>query len=422
MLDNFIRTIKTNSFHFKRRLLILIAVFGPAIITSFADNDAGGVATYSVAASKFGYHILTFLIPITIILAITQELGVRIAIVTGKGLGDLIRERFGIKISMLIFSLLFLVNFGVILQDVRGLKEALNLFGLDYRIFLPLVIMLIYLLVIKTNYKKIERIFLVLLVFYFSYLFSAILSKPDWNLTLRSLIIPKGKINFGYLYTSIAVLGTTVTAWGQFFINSYVKDKKITVTRLKYSQFETYVGSILTNVFSLFMMVAVAATIFKHNIIITGASEAALAIKPLAGEMAGTLFGVGLLIAGILGTIIVPLATAYAFSEFFGYSGSLDEDFKRSKLFYIFFLVQIILGAILTFLPQISLFKITLYADFFNGIMLPVIFFFLYKFANNVELMGEYKNSHLQNILLVGSGIIISLAALAGGIGEFLHL
>lgn len=405
-----------------RKLFIFLAVLGPAIITSFADNDAGGVATYSVAASKFGYHILTTLIPITIVLAITQEIGVRMAIVTGKGLGDLIRERFGIKISLLIFSLLFFVNFGVILQDLGGLKDALNMFGLDFRIFLPILIVLLYLFLIKTNYKKIERLFLILLLFYLAYFFSAILAKPDWNLTFKSLFIPQGKIGFDYLYTSIAVLGTTVTAWGQFFINSYVKDKKITVSRLKYSQFETYLGSVLTDVFSLFMMVAVAATIFKHNIVINGAAEAALAIKPLAGEAAGALFGLGLLIAGILGTIIVPLATAYAFSEFFGYSGSLDEDFKRSRLFYIFFIVQIILGAIIIYFPQISLFKITLYADFFNGIMLPVIFFFLYKFANNQEIMGEYKNSKLQNILLVGSGILISMAALAGGIGELLHL
>lgn len=405
-----------------KKLILFFAVVGPGLITAFADNDAGGVATYSVAASKFGYGILTTLIPITIVLAITQEIGARIAIITGKGLGDLIRERFGIRISILIFSLLFFVNFGVILQDLGGLKDGLGLFHLNYFIFLPIVLILLFVFIISASYKKIERFFLFLLLFYLAYLFSAILSGPDVPLTLKALVMPVGKINFDYLYTSIAVLGTTVTAWGQFFINSYVKDKKLTSSRLKYEQLEVYIGAFLTDIFSLFMMVAVAATIFKSGIKINGAADAALAIKPLAGILAGQLFGIGLLVAGFLGCAIVPLATAYAFSEFFGYSGSLDTQFSKSKLFYAFFIIQILLGTIFIFFPQISLFKITLYADFFNGIMLPVIFFFLYKFANDQELMGQYKNTKLQNILLVGAGIIISIAAVAGGLGKFLHL
>lgn len=405
-----------------KKLILFFAVVGPGLITAFADNDAGGVATYSVAASKFGYSILTTLIPITIVLAITQEIGARIAIVTGKGLGDLIRERFGIRISILIFSLLFFVNFGVILQDLGGLKDGLRLFQLNYFIFLPIVLFLLFIFIISASYKKIERFFLFLLLFYLAYLFSAIMSGPDISLTLKALVMPVGKINFDYLYTSIAVLGTTVTAWGQFFINSYVKDKKLTPSRLKYEQLEVYIGAFLTDIFSLFMMVAVAATIFKNGITINGAADAALAIKPLAGILASELFGIGLLVAGFLGCAIVPLATAYAFSEFFGYSGSLDTRFSKSKLFYIFFIIQILFGSVFIFFPQISLFKITLYADFFNGIMLPIIFFFLYKFANDQELMGQYKNTKLQNILLVGAGVIITIAALVGGFGEFLHL
>lgn len=407
-------------YNMRRRIFILLAVMGPGLITAFADNDAGGVATYSVAASQFGYGILTTLIPITIILMITQEIGARIAIVTGKGLGDLIRERYGIRIALLIFSLLFFVNFGVILQNVSGLKSALRLFNMDYRFFLPLLIAVLYIFITKASYKRIEKVFLVLILFYLSYFFSAVMSNPDWKIALTSLVVPSSKISFGYLYTSIAVLGTTVTAWGQFFINSYIKDKKITKEKMKYAQWEIYIGAFLTDLFSLFMIVAVAATIFQNNIVIRGAADASLAIRPFAGEMAGILFGLGLLIAGFLGCAVVPLATAYAFSEFFGYEGSLDTDFKKSKLFYSFFLVQIVLGMLLVFLPQISLFKITLFADFFNGMMLPVIFFFLYKFANDKELMGNFQNNKLQNILLVGSGCIISIAAVVGGIGEFL--
>lgn len=406
--------------HLKVKLLIILAVVGPGIITAFADNDAGGVATYSVAASKFGYAMLLTIIPITVVLLITQEIGSRLAVVTGKGLGDLIREKFGIRISVLIFSLLFFVNFGVIIQNIGGLKDGLALFNLNLLIFLPFVVGLLFLLITKASYSKIEKFFLFLTVFYIAYFVSAILAKPDWGQVAKSVVIPQTKISFEFLYTSIAVLGTTVTAWGQFFINSYVKDKKLTVDKLKYNRIEIFVGSFLTNLFSLFMMVAVAATVFANKVTITGAADAALAIRPFAGELAGVLFGAGLLVAGFIGAAIVPLATAYAFSEFFGYEGSLDVNFSKSRLFYGFFIFQILLGVIVTSLPGIELFKITLYADFLNGIFLPVILFFLYKFVNDKELMGKYANSRLQNIILISCGLAITIGALVGGVGSLL--
>lgn len=402
-----------------RRLIVFLAVVGPGLITAFADNDAAGVATYSVAASKFGYQILATLIPITIVLAVTQEIGARLAVVTGKGLGDLIRERYGVRVAILIFLLTFFVNMVVIIQDVSGVKSALKLFSLDFRLFLPLVLAFLFFFIVRASYKMIERFFFLLIFFYLTYFFSAILSRPNWGLALKSLIIPQGKISFDYLYTSIAVLGTTITLWGQFFINSSIKDKKITSSKLKYEQLEVYLGSFLTDLFSFFMMVAVAATIFSNNIIISDAAEASMAITPLAGELASALFGYGLLVAGILGCVVVPLATAYAYSEFFGYEGSLDADFKRSRLFYSFFLIQIVLGVFLVFLPQISLFKITLYANFINGIVLPVILFFLYKFANDRELLGQYVNSRWQNFFLIVSAVAISIAGFIVVLGKF---
>ncbi len=400
----------------------MLAVIGPGLITAFADNDAGGVATYSVSASRFGYSMLTTLIPITIVLFITQEIGARLAVVTGKGLGDLIRERFGIRMSLLIFGLLFFVNFGVIIQDMGGLKDGLGLFHLNMYLFLPILIAFLFFFITKASYAKVEKFFLFLIFFYLAYFISAILAKPDWGLVAKALVVPQGKISFGYLYTAIAVLGTTVTAWGQFFINSYVKDKKITVDKLKYNRWEIYFGAFLTDLFSLFMMVAVIATIWAHGIRIGGAADASIAIRPFAGDLAGVMFGAGLLVAGFIGVAIVPLATSYAFSEFFGYEGSLDTNYNKSRLFYGFFILQVALGMILILFPQISLFKITLFADFLNGIFLPIIFFFLYKFANSEDLMGKYRNNRLQNILLVGSGIIITAAALVGGFGEVFGL
>ncbi len=407
---------------YKRRLLIILAVLGPGLITAFADNDAGGVATYSVAAAKFGYSMLTTMIPITLVLFVTQEIGSRIAVVSGKGLADHIRERFGIKISLVVFTLLFFVNFAVILQDVGGFKAAFQLFHINIYIFLPISIGLLFLFIVKSSYKRIERFFLVLILFYLTYFISAIQSKPDWHLVAKALVVPVGHISFAYLYTAIAVLGTTVTAWGQFFINSYVKDKKLTVDKLKYNQVEISIGAVLTNLFTLFMMVAVTATIWIHHITINDAADATLAIQPFAGVLASAMFAIGLFVAGLIGTVIVPLATAYAFSEFFGFEGSLDTTFAKSKLFYLMFIFQVGLGTIVTLLPQVSLFKITLYADFLNGIFLPVIFIFLYKIGNNKEIMGDHVNTKLQNILLIGSGVIITVGAIVGGFGTLLGL
>lgn len=404
------------------RFLLLVTVVGPGLITAFADNDAGGIATYSVSAAKFGYGMLATLIPITVVLAVTQEIGARIAVVTGKGLGDLIRERYGIKVSIFIFALAFTVNFAVVLQDSSGLKSALGLFNLDYRIFTPLLLMFLFIFIVKASYSKIERFFLLLIVFYLTYVFSAFLAKPNWTLAIRSLVSLPEKVDFKYLYTSIAVLGTTITIWGQFFINSYVKDKRLTVHKLRYEQFEVYVGAFLTDFITFFVMIAVIATLYVNKTPILGAAEAAMAIKPFAGQLASVFFGIGLLAAGLIGCAIVPLATAYAFAEFFGYEGSLDSSFKKSRLFYTIFLIQIVLALFVVLQPSFSLFQITLFASFLNGIALPIIFYFLYKLSNDTELMGKYKNSRWQNILLVGSGIVISIASVVGLLGEILHL
>ncbi|MFH0772733.1 MAG: divalent metal cation transporter [bacterium] len=409
--------------YFKIKFLIyLLGVMGPGLVTAFADNDAGGVATYSVAAAKFGYQILITLIPITVVLFITQEIGVRIALASGKGLADLVRERHGVIVSLLILVLVFVVNFGVILQDMSGLKSALQLFGFDYRIYLPLLLLFLFFFLVKSSYKKTERLFFILILFYLSYLFSAILVKPDWGHVFRSIIIPQGKLSFDLIYTSVAVLGTTVTAWGQFVIASSIKDKKLTANNMHVSQFEVVAAAIISNTFTMFMMVAVAVTVFSAGLHIGDAAEASVAIRPLAGNLAGVLFGVGLLVAGFLGCAIVPLSTAYMYSELFGYEGSLDHGLTKSKFFYGFFVFQILLAFIFVMQPSFSLFKITLYADFLNGLVLPVIFYFLYRFANNKEIMGKYKNSRLQNFLLVGCGAVITLAVVVSIIGKLFNL
>ena len=406
----------------RRRLILALAIVGPGLITAFADNDAAGVATYSVSAATFGYRILIIIIPMMILLAVTQEIGARIAIVAEKGIGDLIRERFGVRIAISMYLLLFAVNMTVVVQDIGGIKSALVLFGLNPSVFLPAIVLGLFLFVAIARYTTIERFFFLLIAFYVTYIASAFLAEPDWQEATRALVVPSGEFSPQFLYTAIAVLGTTVTAWGQFFIAAYVKDKRLTIEHLRYNRAEIYIGSVMTTAMCFFIIVAVAATLFANNIPITSASDAALAIRPFAGEFAGILFGIGLLAAGVIGCVIVPLTTAYAFSEFFGYSGSLDEDFRKSRLFYITLLIQLVIGTGIVMLPRISLFAITLIANFVNGLILPIMFYFLYQFANNGRVMGTHRNNIFQNVLLVGSALVISAASIFALGGQILGL
>ena len=406
----------------RRRLILALAIVGPGLITAFADNDAAGVATYSVSAATFGYRILIIIIPMMILLAVTQEIGARIAIVAEKGLADLIRERFGVRIAISMYLLLFVVNMTVVVQDISGIKSALSLFGLNPSIFLPAIILILFLFVAIARYTTIERFFFLLIAFYVTYVISAFLAGPNWQAATQALFVPQGQFSPQFIFTAIAVLGTTVTAWGQFFINSYVKDKRITIDHLRYNRIEIYVSSALTNAVCFFIIVAVATTLYMSRIPVSGAADAALAIRPFAGDLAGVLFGIGLLAAGIIGCIIVPLTTAYAFSEFFGYSGSLDEDFRKSRLFYIALLIQLVLGTAIVIVPRMSLFTITLIANFINGAILPIIFYFLYQFANNERIMGSYRNGKFQNAFLIGSAVVISAASLFALVGQLLGL
>ncbi len=408
--------------HWHKRIVFALAIVGPGLITAFADNDAAGVSTYSVSAATFGYAMLIVTIPMTILLAVTQEIGSRIAIVAEKGLADLIRERYGVRVAIAMFVLMFIVNMAVIVMNISGIKSALALFGLPSTILLPAIIAGLFIFVTVTSYNAVERFFFVLIGFYLTYAISAFLAKPDWTAAGSALFIPQGPMTAQFIYTAIAVIGTTVTLWGQFFINSYVKDKRLNVEHLRYNRAEVYIGAILTDSFSFFMMVAVIATLFVNNIPITDAAQAANAIKPFAGDFAGILFGIGLFIAGILGCIVVSLTTAYAFSEFFGYSGSLDENFRKSRLFYTTLLIQLVLGTAIVMLPQVSLFSITLIGNFINGGVLPIVFYFLYQFANNERIMGEYRNTKLQNIILAGSAIFITGATLFGLVGQLFGL
>ncbi len=408
----------------KKQLLLFFAVAGPGLITAMADNDAGGVATYTVAAALYGMSSQYFIILTTILLAVTQEIGARIAIVTGKGLGDLIRENYGARTAIILFCFYFVVNQGVVLQDVTGLKSAIQLFGLPWQPILILICLLLVILVITLNYKNLQRIFLITILFYGTYIFSAFLSHPNWGEAIKySLVMPqKGLLtDLRYWFTLIAVLGTTVTAWGQFFVQSFVADKGLKPEQLKEERAEIYFSGFLTNIFSWMIAIAVTYTLFVHSINVTDAQTAALAIKPLAGNLAYGLFAVGLLAASFLGLTIVPLATAYVFTEFFGYERTLDANFLKGRVFYAFFILQIALGLFVALFPRINLFGLTLYADYLNGAMLPVIFYFLIRFSEDKEIMGEkYVAKGFSSWFLKAAAIFITFAVLATFFGRFI--
>ncbi|OGG09709.1 hypothetical protein A2781_00850 [Candidatus Gottesmanbacteria bacterium RIFCSPHIGHO2_01_FULL_42_27] len=415
---NSVSDIKHKIWIFRRRILIFLAVFGPATIAAMADNDAAGVATYLQAGAKLGYPILFILIIVTILLAITQEMGIRLAIISRKGLGDHIREKYGLKISIFVFSALLLANLGTITADVSAIKIISELFNLPSLITIVFLLVLASLFVVRGNYRINQTLMLLSSLFFLTFIFSAVKAKPDWGLALSNLFFPHG-VTFdrtyliSFLVMGMSILGTTITPWGQFFISSFSFDKNIDPQKLKYSQLETYIGAFLTDFFSFFMIVSTAATLFVYGLTITTGEEAALAIKPFAGQFASLIFAFGILNAGFMGMIIIALTTAYAFSEFFGFSGSLDAAYHRGKMFYRLFLFQIITASLIVLLPSVNLFRLALFTQTINAMMLPAVFYFLLKFTADPKIMGKEVNSPFKHYFALISIAVILLASFA---------
>ncbi len=399
-----------------KRLLILLSVFGPATITAMADNDAGGVATYSIAGAKLGYPILFLLPIITILLAITQEMGMRLTIITRRGLADLIRERYGVRASVFMFGTLFFANLGTLVTELSAVKTTSGMFGLPPIPSVIVVVIIAFILITRGNYKMTQSIMLVACLFFVVYIFSAVMAKPDWNLALTNMAYPHG-VDFtpaymkDYLIIGMGVLGTTITPWGQFFISSFAYDKKIEKGKVGLSQIETYWGAFLTDFFSFFMIVATAATLYVNNIVLDSGEAAAMAIAPFAGKIASQLFALGILNAGFMGLVIVSLSTAYAFAEFFGLSGSLDDTFKESKTFYILYIAQLMIATLFVILTNVSLFQIALVTQIINAVALPLVFYFLINLTSDRELMGEFVNNAFQRNFAVISSVVIVLAS-----------
>jgi Mn2+/Fe2+ NRAMP family transporter len=382
-----------------------------------ADNDAGGVATYSIAGAKLGYPILFLLPIITLLLAITQEMGMRLTVITRRGLADLIRERYGVRASMFMFGTLLLANIGTLITELSAVKTTSTMFGLPPIPAVIVIVVIAFVLITRGNYKITQSIMLLACGFFLVYIFSAIKAKPDWPLALSNLVYPHGVVFTqsyikDYLIIGMGVLGTTITPWGQFFISSFAYDKKIEKGQVGLSQLETYWGAFLTDFFSFFMIVATAATLFANHIILDSGERAALAIAPFAGKIASQLFAVGILNAGFMGLVIVSLSTAYAFAEFFGLSGSLDDTFKESKTFYILYIAQLLIATLFVILSNVSLFQIALVTQIINAVALPLVFYYLISLTSDHDLMGSYVNNAFQRNFAVVSSVAIVIASI----------
>ncbi|MDP3765146.1 MAG: Nramp family divalent metal transporter, partial [Nanoarchaeota archaeon] len=375
-----------------KRILFILAIMGPGIITATVDNDAGGITTYSVAGANFGYSLLWTLIPITFLLVIVQEMVARIGAVTGKGLADIIRESFGIKITFFIMIGLVFANLFVTISEFAGIAAAGELFGFNKYILVPLTALFIWFSIVKLNYKLLEKFFFGLILFYFAYIISGFMAKPEWGYVLGQLVIPQINFSKDYLFLLIALIGTTITPWMQFYLQSSIVEKGIRKEDYKYSRWDVIIGSISTDVVSFFIIVTSAAVLFSNGIRIENAIDAARALQPLAGQYASLLFAVGFFGASLFGAFIIPISTSFYVCEAFGWESGVNKKFKNAKSFYILLLLMIAISAISVLIPNINLFNVIIFSQFINGIILPVILIIILKIANDKKLMGDYSN------------------------------
>jgi NRAMP (natural resistance-associated macrophage protein)-like metal ion transporter len=395
----------------RTRLILFFAVLGPGFITANVDNDAGGILTYSSAGAQFGYTLLWTMIPITLALIVVQEMCARMGAVTGKGLSDLIREEFGLRITFVVMILLVIVNFGNVITEFSGIAGSMQLFHVSKYVSVPACAFLVWILVVKGDYKSVEKIFLVASVFYIAYIITGVLSGPDWHLALVETVkLPSRAVwsNKTYVYMTVGVIGTTITPWMQFYLQSSIVEKGVSVRQYKATRLDVIIGSIFTDLVAWFVVVACAATLFTHGIRnITDASDAAGAMKPLAGQYAFILFAAGLFNASLFAASILPLSTAYTVCEGLGFESGLDKTFHEARFFYWFYSLLIVAGAAIVLIPNFPLVKFSILSQVLNGVLLPVILLFMLKLINKHDLMGKYTNSRWFNAIAWLTAIIV---------------
>jgi NRAMP (natural resistance-associated macrophage protein)-like metal ion transporter len=395
------------------RLFTYLAILGPGIIAANAGNDASGIATYSTAGAAYGYSLLWTFIPMTFSLVIVQEMCVRMGVVTGQGLADLIREQFGVRWTALVMLALMLANTGVIISEFVGISQASELFGVPRFITIPIAAGLVWWLVVKGSQKRVERVFLAMSLVFFCYVISAFMSKPNWRDVGAGFISPTFSADTGYLFTVMALIGTTVTPFMQVYVQSSVVEKGLDVDDLKLARADATVGTIFACVIAAFIVISTAATLHLNGVTsIDSAATAAESLVPIAGNYAKYLFAVGLFGAAMLAMGVLPLATAYSLSEALGFEKGLSRSFREAPIFLGIFTALILIGALVALVPGIPQIKLLLVTQCINGLLLPVILIAIVSLANNREIMGKHKNGLFFNICAWTITIIVSCLSL----------
>lgn len=397
---------------FLTNLLIFLSILGPGIITGSVDNDAGGITTYSVAGATYGYKLLWTLIPSFIVLIVIQEMNARMGVVTGKGLADLIRENFGVRVTFFIFLGLLIADIGNTATEFAGVAGSMEIFGISKYIMVPLAAIAVWLLIVKGNYTIAEKVFLLFSVFLLSYIISALLAHPDWKTIGTSILKPTMSFKADYLSMVIGIVGTTIAPWMQFYMQSSVIEKGIKIEDYKYTIWDVIIGCIATVTVAFFIIVACASTLHVNGIKISEAKDAAMALKPLAGELASQVFAFGLFIASIFSAAILPVATAFYICEAFGFEAGIDKRMDEAPEFYTLFTAIIIIAVAIILIPHAPLITITIWTQVLNGILLPVVLISMMLLVNNKEIMGNYVNNPIKNVIGWGTtAILISLTA-----------
>lgn len=397
----------------RTRILLFLMVLGPGFITANIDNDPNGIFVYSQAGAQFGYALLWTILPVTLALIVIQEMCARMGVVTGKGLSDLIREEFGLRITFIMMLLLVVVNFGNVIGEFAGIAGSLELFHLTKYVSVPLCAALVWLLAVKGDYKSVEKILLAGSLFYIAYVATGILAAPHWHLSLKETITLPHASDWrktGYLFMVISIIGTTIAPWMQFYLQSSVVEKGIRVQDYAASRADVVVGSIFTDVVAWFIIVACAATLWVHGLgQITVPSDAAVAMRPLAGNYAFLLFAFGLFNAAFFAASVLPLSTAYTVCEGLGFESGVDKKFSEAPVFYWLYTLLIVGGAAVVLIPNFPIVEFSIFSQMLNGILLPVVVIFMLLLINRKDLMGEYTNSKWFNAVAWVTAVVVTV-------------
>jgi Mn2+/Fe2+ NRAMP family transporter len=400
-------------FGLRSRLFGALAILGPGLIAANAGNDASGVATYSSDGAKYGYGLLWMILLITISLAVVQEMAARMGAVTGKGFSDLVRERFSLRWTALVMLSLLVANTVLVISEFAGIGAAAELFGIPRWPAILVMAFVVWWLVVKGNYKRVELVFLVMSLAFFSYPIAAILAKPDWLEVGHRMVVPSFQLNSGYLLLFVATVGTTLTPYMQLYIQSAVAEKGVALEDYKLQRLDAYAGAIFADLIAAFILIATGATLFKQGIDVQTAQDAALALEPLAGPFAAYLFGVGLFGASVLAAAVVPLATTYSLTEAVGFERGISRTFTEAPVFLGLYTGLIVLGAVVAMIPGINVIQLLIVTQVINGLLLPIELVTMVRLVNDREVLGDHVNGPIRNIVAFATTAAISVMSLA---------